>query len=125
MARRRERLPEGWGRFYRVVRRIPRGRVATYGAVAEWAGWPRAARQVGYAMAALHGTAHEVPWHRVVGARPRKRAAISIKDPTGGAIQRQRLLDEGVKFDDLGRISLGDYGWSGPRRSKETKASSS
>lgn len=104
-------LPEGWERFYRAARRIPRGKVVTYGGLAEIAGWPRAARQAGYAMAALRGTEHDVPWHRVVGARDRRRGRIHIKDPTGAAIQRQRLEAEGVRFDDAGTISLEEHGW--------------
>ena len=54
-------------RIYAVVRRIPRGTVATYGQVAERAGYPGHARQVGYALHALPpGTT--VPWHRVINA---------------------------------------------------------
>ena len=57
-----------YSRIYAVVRRIPRGRVATYGQVAELAGLPGHARQVGYALHALpRGTT--VPWHRVLNAR--------------------------------------------------------
>jgi alkylated DNA nucleotide flippase Atl1 len=46
-------LSEVWASFYRIVRRIPRGRVATYAQVAMLAGRPRSARHVGYALAAL------------------------------------------------------------------------
>src|SRR5512142_588321 len=74
-------LPAGWEAIYAVVRRIPRGRVTTYGAVASILGKPRGARQVGYALAALRGARHDVPWQRVLGARPRGRAAVSILDP--------------------------------------------
>ena len=104
-------LPAGWSVFYRVVRRIPRGRVATYGEVALAAGRPRAARQVGYALAALRGAAHGVPWQRVCGARPRGHAGISLLDPIGAAVQRQLLEAEGVEFDDRGRIDLARFGW--------------
>ncbi len=104
-------LPSGWTLFYRIVRRIPRGRVATYGDVALVAGRARAARQVGYALAALRGTRHDVPWHRVLGSRPRGLGAISILDPVGAAVQRRLLEDEGVRFDDRGRVDLGRYGW--------------
>jgi methylated-DNA-protein-cysteine methyltransferase-like protein len=106
--------PAGWSSFYRVVRRIPRGRVTTYGVVAVLAGKPRAARQVGFALAALRGTRHDVPWHRVLGARPRGMAAVSILDPVGAAVQRKLLEQEGVAFDDRGRVALGRVGW--PRR---------
>jgi alkylated DNA nucleotide flippase Atl1 len=107
-----------WEDFYRVVRRIPAGRVTTYGAVAAWGGHPRSARHVGYAMAALKDTkkAHrDVPWQRVLGAAPRERARVTIKDPIGGALQRAMLEAEGVTFDALGRVSLADFGWKGPR----------
>ena len=109
-------LPAGWDVFYRVVRRIPRGRVATYGGVALVAGKPRAGRQVGYALAALRGSKHDVPWQRVCGARPRGHAEVSILDPIGAAVQRRLLEAEGVAFDDLGRIDLARFGWPGAAR---------
>ena len=108
-------LPRGWSGFYAVVRRIPRGRVATYGQVALLAGRPRAARHVGYAMAALRGTRHRVPWQRVLGARPRGLAAVSILDAMGAATQRLLLEREGVRFDERGRVDLAGFGWR-PRR---------
>ncbi|HEY6104383.1 MAG TPA: MGMT family protein [Anaeromyxobacteraceae bacterium] len=104
-------LPRGWSDFYAVVRRVPRGRVATYGQVALLAGRPRAARHVGYAMAALRGARHRVPWQRVMGARPRGLAAVSILDPMGAATQRLLLEREGVRFDERGRVSLAEHGW--------------
>jgi methylated-DNA-protein-cysteine methyltransferase-like protein len=110
-------LPAGWSVFYRVVRRIPRGRVATYGEVALAAGKPRAARQVGYALAALRGAAHAIPWQRVLGARPRGHAGISLLDPVGAAVQRRLLEEEGVEFDARERIDLARFGWRGvPRK---------
>jgi methylated-DNA-protein-cysteine methyltransferase-like protein len=107
-------LPAGWESIYAVVRRIPRGRVTTYGAVAALLGKPRGARQVGYALAALRGTRHDVPWQRVLGARPRGRAAISILDPMGAAVQETKLRKEGVRFDERGVVELGEYGWPTP-----------
>jgi len=104
-------LPAGWAIYYRVIRRIPRGRVATYGGVALVAGKPRAGRQVGYALAALRGTRHDVPWQRVCGARPRGHAEVSILDPIGAAVQRRLLEEEGVALDDRGRIDLARFGW--------------
>jgi methylated-DNA-protein-cysteine methyltransferase-like protein len=104
-------LPAGWARYYRIVRRIPRGRVATYGDVALAAGRPRGARQVGFALAALRGSRHDVPWQRVLGARPRGHASISILDPVGAAVQRKLLEAEGVRFDDRDRIDLARFGW--------------
>lgn len=98
-------------RFYRVVRRIPRGRVATYGQVAALAGMPRGARLAGYALSALRGTAHDVPWQRVLGARGRGLAGVSLKDPMGAGVQRDLLQREGVALDARGRVDLGRFGW--------------
>jgi methylated-DNA-protein-cysteine methyltransferase-like protein len=97
--------------FYRVVRRIPRGRVATYGQVAALAGRPRGARLCGYALSALRNTVHDVPWQRVMGARGAGRAGISLRDPVGAAAQRALLEREGVVLDDRGRVELGRFGW--------------
>lgn len=108
-------LPAGWSRIYQIVRRVPRGRVATYGGIALLAGKPRGARQVGYALAALRGARHDVPWQRVLGARPRGHAAISILDPVGAAVQRRLLEEEGVVFDARDRVDLSRFGWSGRR----------
>ncbi len=109
-------LPKGWAAYYRIVRRIPRGRVTTYGAVALLAGRPRGARQVGYALAALHGARHRVPWQRVMGSRSHGFAVISILDPIGAAAQRDLLEREGVRFDGRGRVPLERFGWRPPRR---------
>ncbi len=99
-----------WQRFYRVVRRIPRGRVTTYGEVARKAGLPRFARHVGYALAALRGGSQGVPWQRVLGKRGRLHAGISLRDPVGAAMQQKLLEAEGVEFDGQGRVSLERFG---------------
>ena len=90
-----------------VVRRIPRGRVATYGQVAALAGHPGHARQVGYALSALAVDA-PVPWHRVVNAQGR----ISPRsgDCGGAMMQRMRLEREGVALRGE-RVSLSRYRW--------------
>ena len=95
-------------RIYPVVRRIPRGRVATYGQVAKLARVPGQARLVGYAMFALPRTT-TVPWHRVINAQGR----ISVRGDGGGAALRQRILleREGVKFDARDHVSLKAFGW--------------
>jgi methylated-DNA-protein-cysteine methyltransferase-like protein len=94
-------------RIYAVVRRIPRGRVATYGQVARLAGLPGRARQVGYALHALRsGTA--LPWHRVVNALGK----VSRRARSGNEITQRLLLErEGVRFDAGGRLSLKRVGW--------------
>lgn len=104
-------MPAGWAAFYRVVRRIPRGRVATYGTIAMLTGKPRSARHVGFALAALRDDSVGVPWHRVLGARSRAFAAISLRDAVGGTRQRLLLENEGVVFDAKGRVALATFGW--------------
>ncbi|MFZ2493757.1 MAG: MGMT family protein [Thermoanaerobaculia bacterium] len=90
-----------------VVRRIPAGRVATYGQVAELAGLEGHARQVGYAMHALPERT-DVPWHRVVNAR----GEVSPRSRTDSdELQRMLLEAEGVAFDERGRIDLGRFRW--------------
>ena len=102
----------GWQPVYRVVRRIPPGRVATYGQVAAMAGMPRAARQVGWALAAL-GVEDDVPWHRVINAQGRisPRATREVVD-----LQRAMLESEGVDFGSGGRVDLARYAWQPGRR---------
>jgi methylated-DNA-protein-cysteine methyltransferase related protein len=93
--------------IYSVVRRIPRGRVATYGQVASLAGLAGHARQVGYALNALPD-ATAVPWHRVVNAAGR----ISVRAAPGGELVQQLLLEkEGVRLDARGRIPLDRLRW--------------
>lgn len=101
-----------WNQIYAVVDRIPRGRVATYGQVAQVAGLPGQARQVGWALHALQSTTR-VPWQRVVNARGRLSARAS-----GHECEQRRLLErEGVCFDANGRIDLARDGWR-PRRGR-------
>ncbi|MAE95277.1 MAG: methyltransferase [Deltaproteobacteria bacterium] len=97
-----------YDRIYRVVRRIPKGRVATYGQVAELADLPRQARQVGYALHALpHGS--RVPWQRVVNAKGEiSQRALPGSEP----LQRSILEAEGVAFTRAGRIDLTRYRWT-------------
>lgn len=94
-------------RVYAVVRRIPRGRVASYGQVAAWAGLGRLARQVGYALHALPKES-DVPWHRVVNAQGR----VSPRSTHGPELeQRIRLELEGVRFDAAGRVAMERFRW--------------
>ena len=93
--------------IYAVVRRIPEGRVATYGQVASLAGLAGHARQVGYALHALpKGTA--IPWHRVVNAD----GEISLRSIPGSELVQRGLLErEGIRFDPRGRIPLARVRW--------------
>jgi methylated-DNA-protein-cysteine methyltransferase-like protein len=118
-----ERTVSWWDDFYRIVRLVPPGRVTTYGTVAALGGHPRAARHVGFAMAALKDTKknREVPWQRVLGAAPGRRAKVTIKDPVGAALQRAILEAEGVEIDARGRVDLDRFGWAGPSaKSRDT-----
>ena len=89
-----------------TVRDIPPGAVASYGQIAEIAGIPRGARQVGYALKHLP-TGSDVPWHRVITASGRIAFA-------GGSRayreQRKRLIMEGVAISS-GRVDMQRYRW--------------
>lgn len=98
-------------RIHAVVRRIPRGRVATYGQVAQIAGLGAQPRLVGYALAALPDGS-SVPWHRVVDAQGRVSARA---EPGADRLQRVRLEREGIRFDPRGRLDLERLRWR-PRR---------
>ena len=93
-------------KIYEVVKKIPRGRVATYGQVAALAGNPRWARVVGYA---LHNNPDPstIPCHRVVNREGRVAEAFVFG---GGEAQRRLLENEGIIFDSDGRINLQKYG---------------
>lgn len=98
---------DSYARIYAVIRRIPRGRVATYGQIAALAGLAGQARQVGYALHALP-PGSRVPWHRVINAR----GEISVRASGGGARrQRDQLALEGIEAGLDGRVSLERYRW--------------
>lgn len=93
-------------RVYDTVRRVPTGRVVSYGGVAALLGKPRAARGVGQALSALPDGS-DVPWWRVIN----REGAVSLGAP-GGRIQRGLLEAEGIRFDRAGRIDWDRFGWS-------------
>jgi methylated-DNA-protein-cysteine methyltransferase-like protein len=96
-----------YSRIYRIVRRIPRGRVATYGQIARLAGLSNNARQVGYA---LHALAEEsrVPWQRVINHR----GEVSDRSFAGMELVQRTLLEaEGIEFDQRGRVDLTRVQW--------------
>ncbi len=93
--------------IWTTVRRVPRGRVATYGQIATLAGLDGHARQVGYALHNLPERSN-VPWHRVVNAKG------EISPRTAGdshELQRMLLEAEGIAFDARGRLDLKKYRW--------------
>jgi len=98
---------------YAVVRRIPRGKVTSYGRIAQMLGRPRAARAVGYALNALKDQDDEyadVPWQRVINGQGR----ISIVNRENSANRQAELLrEEGIVVDDHLRVDLDVYLWDG------------
>jgi methylated-DNA-protein-cysteine methyltransferase-like protein len=96
-------------RVWRLVVKIPRGKVATYGQIAVWLGWPRRARMVGMAM---RHCPTGVPWQRVVNAQ----GGISLRAAFGSMLTQRILLEqEGVTLRG-GRVPLSRYRWQGPRK---------
>lgn len=103
--------PSFFERVYAVVRRIPRGKVASYGQIAALLGHPQAARTVGWALNALRGNeVHDVPWQRVINSAGR--ISISRVD-LGAELQRALLEQEGIEFDGRGYVDLKRFGWKG------------
>ena len=94
-------------RVVAIMKKIPRGKVATYGQVAAMAGNPRAARQV---VRALHSSTRKenIPWHRVINAR----GHISLRPGQGYELQKAMLEDEGVAFLPGGAVDLKRFQWS-------------
>jgi methylated-DNA-protein-cysteine methyltransferase-like protein len=95
-------------KIYAIVQQIPYGQVATYGQVAELAGLPRRARLVGYALFRV-APEMDVPWHRVINAK----GEISMSPFREGNdyLQRSLLEDEGVEFNQHGKVDLRQYLW--------------
>jgi len=95
-------------RIWQVIAMIPKGRVATYGQVAELAGLPGGARRVGRVLSQLPNGSR-IPWHRVINAS----GGISLPPRSGGyARQKRRLEREGVRFNASGRIALRRFKWN-------------
>jgi methylated-DNA-protein-cysteine methyltransferase-like protein len=103
-------------RVYKIVRRIPSGRVMTYGQIAYMLGEGYTPRTVGFAM---HGAdERNTPWHRVINSQG--------KCSTGRVVlpsdkQQGMLEQEGVKFDDTGRCDLEEFLWKPRRRTSPKK----
>ena len=104
-------------KIYRLVLRIPRGRVMTYGQIAMLLEERYSPRLVGWAM---HATPHDernIPWHRVINSRGGISTGRVI--PQEPELQRLLLEAEGVKFDPRGHCDLHLYQWSpGEKRAR-------
>jgi methylated-DNA-protein-cysteine methyltransferase-like protein len=111
-------MASAWNKVYTVVKRIPKGRVITYGQLARATQLPGGARAAGRAMAASpRGQA--IPWHRVVAAGGR----IAVREPFAG-LQRRLLESEGARLVN-GRVSLAERSWAPPRPAKSRRAQAS
>lgn len=93
--------------IYDIIRTIPKGKVASYGQVAELAGNRRWARVVGYALHAI-SSGSDIPWHRVV---KKDGEVFGGAESPGGKYQTELLLKEGVGFVD-GYVDMKKYQWN-------------
>jgi methylated-DNA-protein-cysteine methyltransferase related protein len=106
--------PNFYEQVYNVVRRIPPGKVTSYGRIAQMLGRPNAARAVGYALSSLkdksHDMGHDVPWQRVVNSQGR----ISIVNREHTAQHQADLLRaEGVTVNEHLTVDLEQHLWEG------------
>jgi len=106
-------------KIYRLVLRIPRGRVMTYGQIARLLEERYSPRLVGWAMHATPKDARNIPWHRVINSR----GAISTGRVILAEPDRQRLMleAEGIVFDSRGHCDLSVYQWSPRQRAAQQK----
>lgn len=93
-------------RVFEIVRRIPSGRVMTYGQLAEILGAGYTARTVGFVM---HSADQTVPWQRVINAQGACSTGRVIVPPD---LQQRMLVSEGVVFNEKGRCDLARYRWT-------------
>lgn len=94
---------------YALVKKVPKGKVTSYGRIAALLGKPRAARAVGYALNTLSKDQEQkVPWQRVINSQGK----ISFRGDTGRSILQKKILeDEGIKFNSAETIDLKIFGW--------------
>ena len=106
-------------KIYRLVLRIPRGRVMTYGQIARLLEERYSPRLVGWAMHATPRDQRNIPWHRVINSR----GSVSTGRVILAEPDRQRLMleAEGVVFDARGHCDLSVYQWSPRQRTAQAK----
>jgi methylated-DNA-protein-cysteine methyltransferase-like protein len=106
--------------IYQIVRQIPKGRVATYGQVADLANLYGKARLVGYALYRVDIGSSDIPWYRVINAK----GEISQSSSRYGAdsLQRSLLEQEGIEFSLQGKINLREYLWQPSLNLKDNQA---
>lgn len=106
-------------KIYRLVLRIPSGRVMTYGQIARLLEERYSPRLVGWAMHATPQDERNIPWHRVINSRGQiSTGRVILHEPD---LQRLLLEAEGVVFDERGRCDLSVYQWSPVRRKTGTR----
>ncbi|WP_165996537.1 MGMT family protein [Bacillus sp. Cs-700] len=93
-----------------IIKKIPPGKVMTYGQIAKCAGSPRGARQV---VRILHTMSrkHELPWHRVINAK----GEIGLKSEDGYIDQKMMLEGEGIVFLPNSKVDLTIYRYDPPQ----------
>ncbi len=97
-----------YDRIYATVRKIPPGKVATYGQIADLAGLYGKSRLVGYALFRVDIEA-DIPWQRVINAKGE--ISYSFQRQGGDYLQKLLLEEEGIKFKNNGKIDLKKYRW--------------
>ena len=97
----------------KIIKKVPRGKVVTYGQVATLAGNPRGARQV-VRILSSSSDKDKLPWHRIIN----REGKISLRPGRGYELQKQMLKDEGVVFAGDDTIDLDRFQWSPSRRKK-------
>jgi len=102
-------------RVVMMIKKIPHGKVATYGQIAALAGNPRAARQVAWVLHAASDK-KKLPWQRVINSQ----GGISLPRYGGYELQRALLVKEGIKFDAADQIALARFQWK-PKIFKKRK----
>ncbi len=102
-------------KFYAMVLKVPRGRVATYGQIAKLCGMPRHARHVGYALSAIP-EGMKLPWQRIINSQGRISLRLRHWDSGSDDLQRILLEAEGVTFASTGKVSLKKFQWQPPAK---------
>jgi methylated-DNA-protein-cysteine methyltransferase related protein len=110
---RAEKFEQTFEQIYRIVLKIPRGRVMTYGQIARLMDDRYSPRLIGWAMHAVPQDGRNIPWHRVINSKGGiSTGRVIIQEPQ---LQRYLLEAEGVVFDERGHCDLSVYQWS-PRK---------
>jgi len=102
-------ISKSYTKIYDTIRRIPYGRVATYGQIALLSGIGRNARIIGYALAKLASN-NDIPWHRVINRHGK--ISYSVARNSDDYLQKELLKKEGIKFNKENCIDLKKYQWN-------------